>query len=56
MSGAGEELGRKIGSAQDLQSIVRSMKALAASNIGQYERAVAALQKYYRTVELAVRA
>ena len=32
------------------------MKALAASNIGQYERAVAALQKYYRTVELAVRA
>jgi F-type H+-transporting ATPase subunit gamma len=56
MSGAGEELGRKIGSAQDLQSIVRSMKALAASNIGQYERAVAALQKYYRTVELALRA
>jgi len=56
MSGAGEELGRKIGSAQDLQSIVRSMKALAASNIGQYERAVAALHEYYYTVELAVRA
>jgi F-type H+-transporting ATPase subunit gamma len=43
MSGVSEELGRKIGGAQDLQSIVRSMKALAASNIGQYERAVAAL-------------
>ena len=56
MSGISEELGRKIGSAQDLQSIVRSMKALAASNIGQYERAVAALHDYYRTVELAVRA
>jgi F-type H+-transporting ATPase subunit gamma len=56
MSGISEELGRKIGSAQDLQSIVRSMKALAASNIGQYERAVAALRDYSRTVELAVRA
>ena len=56
MSGISEELGRKIGSAQDLQSIVRSMKALAASNIGQYERAVVALHDYYRTVELAVRA
>jgi F-type H+-transporting ATPase subunit gamma len=56
MSGISEELGRKIGSARDLQSIVRSMKALAASNIGQYERAVAALRDYYLTVELAVRA
>jgi len=56
MSGVSEELGRKIGSAQDVQSIVRSMKALAASNIGQYERAVAALRDYSRTVELAVRA
>jgi len=56
MSGISEELGRKIGSARDLQSIVRSMKALAASNIGQYERAVAALRDYYRTIELAVRA
>jgi F-type H+-transporting ATPase subunit gamma len=56
MSGVSEQLGRKIGSARDLQSIVRSMKALAASNIGQYERAVAALRDYYRTVELAVRA
>ena len=56
MSGISEELGRRIGSAQDLQSIVRSMKALAASNIGQYERAVAALRDYSRTVGLAVRA
>jgi F-type H+-transporting ATPase subunit gamma len=56
MSGASEELGRKIGSARDLRSIVRSMKAVAASNIGQYETAVTALHEYYRTVELAVRA
>jgi F-type H+-transporting ATPase subunit gamma len=32
------------------------MKALAASSIAQYERAVAALQDYYRTVELALSA
>jgi F-type H+-transporting ATPase subunit gamma len=30
------------------------MKALAASSIGQYERAVAALNDYYRTVELGL--
>ncbi len=34
--------------------MVRSMKALAASSIGQYERAVAALHEYYRTVELGL--
>jgi F-type H+-transporting ATPase subunit gamma len=32
------------------------MKALAASSIGQYERAVAALHDYYRTVELGLSA
>jgi F-type H+-transporting ATPase subunit gamma len=56
VSGATEGLGHKISGAQDLRMVVRSMKALAASNIAQYERAVAALQVYYRTVELAVRA
>lgn len=56
MSGATEGLARKIAAAQDLQMVVRSMKALAASNIGQYERAVVALHDYYRTVNLAVRA
>jgi F-type H+-transporting ATPase subunit gamma len=56
VSGISEALGRKIGSAQDLQSIVRSMKTLAAANIGQYENSVAALREYYQTVELAVRA
>jgi F-type H+-transporting ATPase subunit gamma len=47
-------LRRKIGSAGDLQSVVRSMKALAASSIGQYEQSVRALADYYRTVELGL--
>jgi F-type H+-transporting ATPase subunit gamma len=41
-------------SAKDLSAVVRSMKALAASSIAQYERSVDALTDYYRTIELAV--
>jgi F-type H+-transporting ATPase subunit gamma len=47
-------LQRKISSAGDLQSVVRSMKAVAASNIGQYEKAVSVLDGYYRTMELGL--
>jgi F-type H+-transporting ATPase subunit gamma len=47
-------LQRKIRSAGDLQSVVRTMKALAASNIGQYEKAVRALIDYHRAVELGL--
>jgi F-type H+-transporting ATPase subunit gamma len=47
-------LRRKINSAGDLQSVVRTMKALAASSIGQYERSVRALADYYRTLELGL--
>ena len=47
-------LHRKIGSAADLQSVVRAMKAQAASSLGQYERSVAALGDYARTVELGL--
>jgi F-type H+-transporting ATPase subunit gamma len=54
MSGTTESLRRKIGSAGDLQSVVRTMKALAASSIGQYEKSVRALADYYRTVELGL--
>jgi F-type H+-transporting ATPase subunit gamma len=54
MSDTTESLRRKIGSAGDLQSVVRTMKALAASTIGQYERSVRALSDYYRTVELGL--
>lgn len=54
MSDTRESLRRKIGSAGDLQSVVRTMKALAASSIGQYEKSVRALADYYRTVELGL--
>ena len=49
-------LRRQIDSAGDLQSVVRTMKAMAASSIGQYENAVRALDDYYRTVQLGLAA
>ncbi|HEV2695107.1 MAG TPA: F0F1 ATP synthase subunit gamma [Verrucomicrobiae bacterium] len=54
MSDTTASLTRKITSAGDLQSVVRTMKALAASNVGQYEKSVHALGDYYRTVELGL--
>lgn len=54
MSDTLTSLRRKIGSAGDLQSVVRTMKALAASSIGQYERSTAALSDYALTVELGL--
>ncbi len=54
MSDTTASLRRKIGSAGDLRSVVRTMKALAASSIGQYEQSVRALADYYRTVELGL--
>ena len=56
MSDTTASLRRKITSAGDLQSVVRTMKALAASSIGQYEKSVRALADYYRTVELGLSA
>lgn len=56
MSGATDSLARRIAGAQDLDAVVRAMKALAASSIGQYERAVEALDDYYRTVQLGLTA
>jgi F-type H+-transporting ATPase subunit gamma len=47
-------LRRKIEGAGDLQSVVRTMKAVAASSIAQYERSVLALSDYYRTIELGL--
>jgi F-type H+-transporting ATPase subunit gamma len=49
-----QNLRRKIDGATDLGSVVRTMKAVAASSITQYESAVASLQDYYRTVELGL--
>lgn len=54
MSDTMASLRRKIDSAGDLQSVVRTMKTLAASNIGQYERSLRALSDYYRIVELGL--
>ena len=54
MSDTTASLRRKINSAGDLQSVVRTMKAVAASSIGQYEESVRALADYYRTVELGL--
>jgi F-type H+-transporting ATPase subunit gamma len=54
MSRGSEALGRKINGAKDLSAVVRSMKALAASSIAQYEQSVESLQDYARTAELAL--
>ncbi len=54
MSNATANFRHLIQNAQDLQSVVRTMKALAASSIGQYESSVRSLTHYYRIVELAL--
>lgn len=54
MSDTTASLSRKIGTAAELQSAVRTMKAVAASSITQYERAVATLGDYYRAVQLGL--
>ena len=54
MSDTAASLRRKIASAGELESVVRTMKAMAASSIGQYENAVRSLNEYYRTVQLGL--
>ena len=54
MSDSTASLRRKISGAGELQSVVRTMKAMAASNIAQYENSVRALADYNRTVELGL--
>jgi F-type H+-transporting ATPase subunit gamma len=51
-----EGLKRTIGSTRELQSLVRTMKALAAVNIRQYEKALASLRAYDRTIKMGFRA
>src|SRR5690606_41876212 len=46
-----ESMRRRIRSAEDLYSVVRVMKALAAASIRQSERAVESLAEYSRTIE-----
>lgn len=49
-----ENLRSKPEGAKDLKSVVTAMKAMAASNIVQYETAVSALSDYYHTVALGI--
>jgi F-type H+-transporting ATPase subunit gamma len=50
-----ETLQRRMGNLTDLQQIVRTMKALSAVSIRQYERAAYSLAEYERTVALGLR-
>lgn len=54
MSDTAVILRHKIASAGELESVVRTMKAMAASSIGQYENAVRSLDVYYLTVQLGL--
>lgn len=54
MSDTTASLRQHLQTAGDLQSVVRTMKAIAASHIGHYEKSVRALADYYRTVELGL--
>lgn len=49
-----ELLQRRIAIAQELQSVVKTMKVLAAASIHQYERAVESLIEYTRTIEMGL--
>lgn len=54
MSSQIEALQRQITSSEDLSSIVRTMKALAATSVRQYEKAAESLDDYYYTVEMGL--
>lgn len=54
MSDSTATLRHQIGSATDLQGVVRTMRALAASSIHQYQQSVLALADYLRAVNLGL--
>jgi F-type H+-transporting ATPase subunit gamma len=54
MRASSTDFRRRIAGAEDLQAVVHTMKALAASSIGQYENSVHSLNDYYRVVELGL--
>lgn len=49
-----EALQRQIDSAQDLQSVVKTMKAIAAVSIRQFEQATESIREYNRAVEMGL--
>lgn len=51
-----ETVKHRIETTEDLQGVVKTMKALAAVNIRHFERAAASLNDYSRTIELALQA
>jgi F-type H+-transporting ATPase subunit gamma len=54
VSDSSGELRHKLNGAADLRGVVRTMKAMAASSIAQYEQAVRALAEYDRGVKLGL--
>ncbi len=51
-----EALAKRIGTTKNLHTVVRTMKALSAASIAQYDRAVIAMSRYMQTVELGLTA
>lgn len=51
-----EGLKRRIAGTQDLQSVVKTMKSLAAVKIRQYQKAVEAVEAYNKTVVMGLQA
>lgn len=49
-----EDLKATIGQVEDLQSVVKTMKALAAVSIRQYQQAVESLDEYVHTIEMGL--
>ena len=49
-----DALQRQIATAQKLQSVVKTMKVLAAVSIRQYEQAIESLAEYTRTIEMGL--
>lgn len=50
-----QALKKKIDNTVDLQSVVKTMKALAAVSIHQYQQAVESIAEYNRTIEMGLR-
>lgn len=51
-----EAIQKTISSLEELHSVVKTMKSLAAVNIRQYEQAAASLSEFHRAVELGLQA
>lgn len=49
-----DEVSRRIGAAEDLQSVVRTMKATSAANIRLHEQAERAMREHLATVEMGL--